>query len=181
MRYEGCKLTVLSRCQATGSYKFEASAPARDTLDVKDEDDLFAKLPVSSQALRAELASGKSLKLDYVMVGRRATEDSAPELSGDCDGATHFVRYIGLGAYDMKTAARASGGAGVDLGIVQAGGDSKSERNRGRSSGNVEACSTKTDLDESNIRSAGCSAPVQLGLAPLPGAHAAARFVGGSD
>jgi hypothetical protein len=81
----------------------------------------------------------------------------------------------------MKTAARASGGAGVDLGIVQAGGDSKSERNRGRSSGNVEVCSTKTDLDESNIRSAGCSAPVQLGLAPLPGAHAAARFVGGSD
>jgi len=172
VHYEGCKLTVLSRCKATGSYKFEPTSPQRESLDVKDEDDLFAKLPISSQALRGELASGKSLKLDYVLVGRRTTDASAPEMTGDCGGATHFVRNIGLGAYDMKTAARASGGAAVDIGIFQGGGDSKSERNHARSSGNVEGCASKNDLDESNIRSAGCSAPVQLGLEPLPGAAA---------
>ncbi len=169
VHFEGCKLTVLSRCQATGGYKFEPTTPQRDGIDVKDEDDLFAKLPVSSQALRAELASGKALKLDYVLVGRRVTDATAPEMTGDCAGATHFVKTIALGAYDMKTAARASGGAGIDIGIVQVGGDSKSERNRARSSGNVDGCAAKTDIDETNVRSAGCSAPVQLGLEPLAG------------
>jgi hypothetical protein len=172
VNFQGCKLTVLSRCQASGAYKFEATTPQRDGIDVKDEDDLFAKLPVASQALRAELASGKALKLDYVLVGRRMTDASAPEMNGDCAGATHFVKTIALGAYDMKTAARASGGAGIDIGIVQMGGDSKSERNRARSSGNVDGCAQKTDIDESNVRSAGCSAPVQLGLEPLAGVAA---------
>lgn len=165
--YQGCKLRVLPRCEVGGAYRFEPVTPHRDTLEIKNDDDLFSKLPVGAQNLKAELASGKALKLDYVMVGQQLAEAPPASYDGGCDGATHYVRTIALGAYDMNTAARASGAAGIDIGILEAGGSSKASRSRLRHSGDVEACAGKTDINQDNVRTYGCSAPVQLGLAPL--------------
>lgn len=169
VQYVGCKLRVLQRCEAKGKYAFSAVTVHRDTLDIKDDKDLFSKLPVASQSLKGELKSGKTLKLDYVLVGQELASPEPTELSGDCTGATHYVRTISLGAYDMHTTATANSGTDVDVGIVQAGAHSNSSRDRLRQSGDVGNCAGKKDIDENNVRSYGCSAPVQLGLAPLPG------------
>jgi hypothetical protein len=168
VRYEGCKLSVLPLCEARGAYKFEAVSPQRDGLEIKDESDLFAHLPVAAPGLRAELASGKAFKLDYVLVGRQTADGAPTEMTGDCAGATHFVRSISVGAYALESSARAAQGADVDAGIVQTGGSRKASRSRNRGSGDVASCSSKADLDEAGARSAGCSAPVQLGLMKLP-------------
>lgn len=168
VRYEGCKLSVLPLCEARGAYTFESVSPQRDGLEIKDENDLFARLPVAAPGLRAELASGKAFKLDYVLVGRRMTEAAPPEMTGDCAGATHFVRSISVGAYKLESSARAAQGADVDAGIVQTGGSRQASRSRNRGSGDVDTCATKADLDEAAARAAGCSAPVQLGLVKLP-------------
>lgn len=165
--YEGCKLSVLPLCEAKGAYRFEAVSPQRDGLQIKDEADLFAKLPVAAPGLRAELASGKAFKLDYVLVGQRIAEAPPAAMTGDCAGATHFVRTISVGAYQMDSSARAEQGADVDAGIVQTGGSRRASRSRNRGSGDVDGCASKTDLDEAGARSAGCSAPVQLGLMKL--------------
>ena len=149
VRYEGCKLSVLPLCEARGAYT-------------------FARLPVAAPGLRAELASGKAFKLDYVLVGRRMTEAAPPEMTGDCAGATHYVRSISVGAYKLESSARAAQGADVDAGIVQTGGSRQASRPRNRRSGGVATRAPKGDLDEAAARAAGCSAPVQLGLVKLP-------------
>jgi hypothetical protein len=168
VKYEGCKLSVLPLCEAKGAYTFESISPQVEGLEIKDENDLFAKLPVAAPGLRAEMASGKAFKLDYVLVGQRIAADGPSDMTGDCAGATHFVRTISVGAYKMESMAKASQGADVDAGIVQAGGSRSSSRARNRASGDVGGCGSKTDLDESAARTAGCSAPVQLGLVKLP-------------
>ena len=168
VRYEGCKLSVLPLCEAKGAYTFESVSPQREGLEIKDENDLFAKLPVAAPGLRAEMASGKAFTLDYVLVGRRIAESAPADMTGDCAGATHFVRTISVGAYKMDSMAKASQGADVDAGIVQAGGSRSSSRSRNRASGDVGGCASKTELDEATARTAGCSAPVQLGLVKLP-------------
>ncbi|NUP08624.1 MAG: hypothetical protein HOW73_21460 [Polyangiaceae bacterium] len=166
VRYKGCKLQVLHRCEVEGSYAFDPVTVHRDSLEIKDDKDLFSKLPLGATALKGELASGKMLKLDYVLVGQQLASGEPANMTGDCEGATHYVRTISLGAYDMQTASQASSGADINAGIVEAGGHSKSSRNRLKNSGDVSNCAGKTDIDEKNIRSYGCTAPVQLGLAP---------------
>ncbi|MBK6512926.1 MAG: hypothetical protein IPM79_15995 [Polyangiaceae bacterium] len=167
VRYEGCKLQILHRCEVKGSYGFDAVTVHRDTLEIKDDKDLFTRMPVHSSSLKGELASGKMLKLDYVLVGQQLANGDPAEKTGDCAGATHYVRTISLGAYEMTTASKAQSGADVNLGIIEAGGHSKSSRNRLRHSGDVTECADKKDIDEKNIKTYGCTAPVQLGLAPL--------------
>jgi hypothetical protein len=167
VRFEGCKLTVLPTCEAKGGYKFEPVTPQRDALEIKNENDLFAKLPIAAPGLKAELASGKAFKLDYVLVGQRIAETPPSDMTGECDGATHYVRTISVGAYKMDSSAKANQGADVDVGIVQTGGHRSASRARNRASGDVDGCASKTDLDEGKAKSAGCSAPVQLGLSPL--------------
>jgi len=173
VKFKGCKLEVLPRCEAKGAYTFEAVTPQRDALEIKDDADLFSKLPVASSALKAELASGKMLKLDYVLVGQRLAGTEPEELSGACEGGTHYVRTISVGAYNMETQSRAKSGADVDVGIVAVGAHNSSSRNRSRNSGDVVNCAGKTDIDEKNIRGYGCGAPVRLGLAPLSAGRSA--------
>lgn len=167
VRLEGCKLDVLPRCEAPGSYSYESVTPSRDTLEIKDDNDLFSKLPISSQSLRAELASGKMLNLDYVLVGQKLASGAPTDRSGDCATATHYVRTISIGAYNMESASKAKAGADVDVGIVAVGAHSDSSRKRLKNSGDLEACSSKTEIDEKTVKASGCGAPVKLGLAPL--------------
>lgn len=174
VRFKGCKLEVLPRCEVDGGYKFEPVTVQRETLEIKDDADLFSKLPVGSKTLKGELASGKMLKLDYVLVGQQmASAEPDENLGGDCSSGTHYVRTIQVGAYDMVTASQANSGVDVNVGIIEAGGHSKSSRNRLRHSGDVSGCADKKDISAKNVRDYGCSAPVQLGLAPLPGVQQA--------
>ncbi len=171
VKLTGCKLEVLPRCEAKGAYKFEPVTPQRDALEIKDDADLFSKLPVASSALKGELASGKMLKLDYVLVGQRLAATEPEDFEGACAGGTHYVRTISVGAYNMEMQSMAKSGADIDVGIVAAGSHNSSSRNRSRNSGDVGACASKTDIDEKNIRGYGCGAPVRLGLAPLSSAQ----------
>ncbi len=167
VRLQGCKLDVLPRCEAAGAYNYESVTPSRDKLEINDDNDLFSKLPIASQSLKAELASGRKLSLDYVLVGQKLAKAEPAELSGDCAQATHYVRTISIGAYNMESAAKAKAGADIDVGIVAVGGHSDSSRQRLKNSGDLEACSSKTELDEKAVKTSGCGAPVRLGLAPL--------------
>jgi hypothetical protein len=166
--YAGCTLKVLTSCQAKQKkgeevdkpYDLTSVTPARDKLQIADQSDLYARLPLGAASLKGELSLGSSLELDYIAVGQRVAAKAPEELSGDCDGATHFVRTITVGAYSLDVMAKGKAGASVDVGNAGAGVGREESRRNLRGSGDVDACSSDPLSKE-------CGAVLQLGLAPL--------------
>jgi hypothetical protein len=168
-RYDGCRLKLLTGCRVDGDYAFLETSRAKDGFRIADEAELFAKLPLGAVSLEGEIKQGHELSLSYVAVGARTTTESvsADRMSGSCEGATHFVRAMIVGAYELSSRASASGRAGVEVkGIAEAGGKAGKEGEVLRADGDLQAC-----LDPSTpATSRSCQAIVQLDLAPIEGA-----------
>jgi hypothetical protein len=158
--YAGCTLKVLTSCKAGGAYELTSVTPARDKLQIADQNELYARLPLGAASLKGELSLGSSLELDYIAVGQRIAKKAPRLLSGDCAGATHYVRTITVGAYSLDARAKGKAGASVEVGSA-GGGIGRAETSRRlRGSGNVEGC-------ESDPAGKDCGAVLQLGLAPI--------------
>lgn len=180
--YAGCTLKVLNECHAKGDYEYTGVTPARDKIDISSQDDLYARLPLGAVNLKGELDSGASLKLDYIAVGQRVSKEAPTELEGEgCEGATHYIRTITLGAYALDAQAKAEAGASVDVGNAGGGVKRKEGDRRLRGSGDVDKCSGESPKTESAASDTGCGAPLQLDLAPLRnqgGGHVVASSFG---
>jgi TolA-binding protein len=162
--YAGCTLKVLPSCDLGGRYALTKVTPARDRMEMSTASDLYARLPLGAASLKAELATGSRLELDYVAVGQRLADAEPSPPRGVCAGATHYVRSITVGAYSLDATATGSAGAGVDVAGAGLGGGRREGAKRVRGSGDVDACATRPD-DPS------CSAVIQLSLMPLPNAE----------
>lgn len=166
VRYDGCRLKQLPRCKASGEYSFVETSRAQDGFVVKDKTELFAKLPLGAVSLEGEINQGKQLSLSYVAVGARSTDVSRvgrEVLEGECDGATHFVRTMVVGAYALGAEAEIGGGAGVSVGGAGTGGSHEKSTEVIRRDGNFEDC-----LDSSTpAEDKRCQAIVQLILEPV--------------
>lgn len=166
--YAGCTLKVLNECHAKGAYEYSGVTPARDQIDISSQDDLYAKLPLGAVSLKGELDAGASLKLDYIAVGQRVAAEPPTELEGEgCEGATHYVRTITIGAYSLDAGAKAEAGASVDVGNAGGGVKRKEGDRRLKNSGDVDKCSSQAPKNEASAIDDGCGAPLQLDLAPL--------------
>jgi len=168
--YEGCRLRLLPGCGVAGTYEFRPTSPARDRVEVQSEDELYARLPLGAVSLEAELRRGNALSVEYVVVGqRRASLDEVPAgaLAGsECEGATHFVRAVVVGAYELSSHASVSGSAGGGgFGVGAGGGGSESSRVL-RRNGDLAACSQATEEVAASVQ---CQAFVQLDLAAIDG------------
>lgn len=161
--YVGCVLKVLSDCQAGGSYSMMSVTPVRDRITVADESDLYARLPLGVASLKSELKTAGRLDLEYVAVGQRAATQSPSALTGDCRGATHYVKAITVGAYSLDAIGHASGGAGGSFGENGVSASRREDVRRLGGAGNVTAC------EQANAT--GCDAILQLALAPLDGSQ----------
>jgi formylglycine-generating enzyme required for sulfatase activity len=157
--YASCVLKVLSNCHAGGGYDMRSVRPVRDLITVTNENELYTHLPLGVASLRGELRSAGQLDLEYVAVGQRAATQVPSALSGDCRGATHYVRAITVGAYSLDARGHASGGAAVSVGENAAGGRRREDVRHLRGSGSVGTCE--------QAQATGCDAILQLGLAPL--------------
>ncbi len=159
---DGCNLRVVTGCAASGAYDTQSSKPDRHSLELKDRNDLFAFLPLAAPRLGASFASGKTFVLDYVTVGERAVSKNDVDVSGDCAGATHFVKRIRFGAYSLAAGADAKAEAAAEIGPLTAGGTHQESDRREKASGDPSKCEGAPD-DPS------CQAPVQLELVALSG------------
>jgi outer membrane protein OmpA-like peptidoglycan-associated protein len=165
--YAGCTLKVLAGCNARGDYSFTGVTPTREAVRVSTETDLYARLPLGAASLKGELASGSELDLSYIAVGVRRTESAPAELQGDCEGATHYVSRMTVGAYALDARAAGSAGAGVDIQGAGVGAGRKESQRRIRGSGELASCEMSAPADEGAAASKGCGAILQIGLAPL--------------
>ena len=119
--YVGCTLKVLDRCQATGTYDLARVTPVREKLTIETESDLYARLPLAVTTLKGELSASSRLDLSYVAVGNRELAKAPASMSGDCAGATHYVRSIMVGAYALDAVAKGQGSLAVGVGDKEAG------------------------------------------------------------
>lgn len=163
--YSGCTMKILSGCEIKGEYELEKTTPARDRIEISDNNELYAKLPLGAVSLKGELSAGSALELDYIAVGQRVANAQPMETVGECTGATHYVRTITVGAFRLDAKAKGKVGLGVEVGPGGAGVARDESVRKLRAQGEVEACVKDPSSPE-------CGAILQLGLAPL-------RVVGG--
>lgn len=166
--FTGCKLRVLSQCRLTGSYRWQATTPATDVVEINNEDELYAKLPLGAAALEAELKRSGKLSVQTYVAGQLKLQSpghpSIPE-GNDCAQATHIVSALSVGAFTLSTGADVSLNAGASVAGVQAGGARNRSASLVRSAGDANACTMGTP-DSPN---ANCASPIQAFLWPLPG------------
>lgn len=148
--YHGCDLQVLASCNdpklpgKLGGYGSPTiTSGGERTLEIKNEGELYASLPLGAAKLGGRVSAGESLRLRYVVAGVATDSRSAlyrDELAAyaGCAGATHFVAAYNIGAFVVETMQTESGG--VSAGVA-GGSTSRSEQGLG-ASGRIDSCAT---------------------------------------
>jgi hypothetical protein len=167
--YSGCAMRVLPQCRVRGAYRWMRTTPATDVIEIKDQDELFAKLPLGAGSLEGELKRSGELSVRTTISGQLKLEGVGPgdvPNDGECASATHLVAALSVGAFSL-TAGGALGGKGsVEVAAVgSAGGGVERSEKRLRSAGEPDSCKEST----MEAAHANCRSPIQTFLLPLPG------------
>lgn len=168
VRYQGCEMQVLDGCTTSVKYGYSPITRKKDRVTMRDADDLYANVPIGAARLEATLERNGELDVDMTMVGRWEAgrrDVRTDELQGSCDGATHVVSALTVGAFTFTAGADATvGGTATVLG---AGGGAKSVSRREtlNADGIEGACDKATSLDTAPPD--GCGALLRLEVVPL--------------
>lgn len=166
VRYSGCEMEVLPRCQLGGSYRYTATTHKLEKVSIRDADELYAQVPVGAAKLEGKLEKAGELNVAMHVVGRYdAIEPEKPELQGACDGATHLVTAMTSGAFEFFAGAEAAAGGGASVFGAGAGAKSATKSELLSKDGDVEACAGSSPSTESPP--AGCGAILRLEVSDL--------------
>ncbi len=171
VRYVGCDMEVLRRCQAPGSYRYVATTPQNDRITIKDADELYATVPVHAAKLETKLEKSGQLTVAMSLVGTFEADHAevqADQLTGDCAGATHVVTALTTGAFELFAGAAAEVGAAAGVGALGGGARSEAVRESLNRGGDPQACGGARPDDKSPPF--GCGAALRVEVAPIAGA-----------
>jgi hypothetical protein len=166
VEYSGCELRIVDRCKLSGSYTWHKTTLSTDTTDIRDEDELFAKLPLGAAALEGELKTSGSLHVQTTVAGQMQLVGSAADdaTSGaECARATHLVTALSIGAFKLVAGGDVSGKAGVEAGPVGGHAGTKQSKTVLRAAGDPSSCEHATKTEPS----ADCRSPIQIFLTPI--------------
>jgi hypothetical protein len=169
VRYQGCEMEVLASCSAPGKYGYTAITPKHDHVAIKNQDDLYAAIPLGAAHLEGKLESAGELDVDMAIVGRYASDRAvvrADELQGpDCGKATHVVSALEVGAFDFYAGAGTSVGASAGGLGAGGGGNAKASKELLNSDGRMNGCDAASTSDGKPPD--GCGAILRLEVVPL--------------
>ncbi len=80
--YSGCELPIVDGCKVAGKYGWHKTTRSTDTTDIRDEDELFAKLPLGALTLSGDLKSRGSLHVQLAANEDEATLRGARGING---------------------------------------------------------------------------------------------------
>lgn len=165
----GCdRIDILRDCHVPGGYSFTGVSRKEETVQLVDADEVRANLPLTGFRLSTELSRGSSLDIGLVYVGQKGTaRESAfrQELSGQCLGATHFVRAAHVGAFALSQGTAGKLRAAVDILGAGADGRSASEHKAMNRDGDLRAC--QTSKPDAVMPPEECQAAMRLELVPI--------------
>lgn len=171
VKYQGCKVMVLNGCSDDGiagrygTYsKPIATSGTIESLAVKSDEELYAKLPLGAATFGAEVSRGRALDLTYFVSGTvNATRDGVyrDDLRSNprCADATHFVAGYALGAFSLASVDKSQVGAGASVAGVGTGAKSSSEAQALKRGGDIATC---TSMDPH-----ACRVPIRITLRPI--------------
>lgn len=174
--YDCTTLKLLAQCKLPGSYSYAGVARREHVIQLTNPAEMQANVPFGAPALSTAIEGGGPNAIDVALVpaGKMATTAasvSPQDLSGSCEGATHFVRAAQVGAFAMAPGSR---GAARTVDQIFAAVASDAAANQGGTTtkeGELEACrSAKPDAQAPVER---CQAPLRLELVPLQASKAA--------
>jgi hypothetical protein len=171
VKYEGCELEVLQGCVDRGvPGRYGKYAPPQFTsgsleqIDIENEDELFAELPLGVATFGGRVEQGEKLHLQYFVTGvATATRDgvtpAALSSNPGCEQATHFVWQYQLGAFELS--ASETSDVAVSAEVKQVGGGSKHKRRAAnlKRGGDLASCTTHAQTS--------CRVPIRLVLRKL--------------
>jgi hypothetical protein len=171
VKYAGCEVELLYGCSdngVPGRYGAYAdpvfTSGTVESFEMRNQDELYAKLPLGAVNLSGKVEIGQTLELLYFVSGavtstRNYVERAVIADNGRCKGATHFVSAYNLGAFRLLAHEHQS--AGVEVGVANAGGGSKtaSESSNLKHGGDLDDCKTHSQQH--------CRVPIRLVLQPI--------------
>ena len=167
VEFTGCTMRPLTSCTVRGSYRWQRTTLSSESLEIHNQDELFAKLPLGAFALEGELARSGRLAVRTAVSGQYLLEGATPADVpdyGDCAAATHLVIGVSIGSFQLHSGGTLTANASVGSSAVGGGLKTQSDESLLREAGDFEGCQRSTDeLPELN-----CSSPIQAFLAPLP-------------
>lgn len=174
VRYSGCELKVLDGCAndsvkgALGAYRpVDWTAGQLEAIDMADEDDLYAKLPLGTASLGGRVQRGERFHMEYYVSGTRTATRSAvyrtdlDRISG-CKNATHFVYAFNLGAFALASTSSLQTRAGGSYFGFGTGTASSSTTKADKRGGDLARCqgTSAAEVDQ-------CRVPIRLALRPV--------------
>jgi hypothetical protein len=167
VEYTGCSMRPLLACTLRGSYRWQRTTLASEGIEIRSEDDLFAKLPLGALTLEGELARSGRLGVRTMVSGQYMLEGSTsadvPDY-GECAAATHLLTAVSIGSFKLHSGGTLEGGATLAAGEAGAGARTTSAETLLREAGDFDSCKLSTD----ETPEMGCSSPIQAFLVPLP-------------
>ena len=166
VEYSGCDLRIVDTCKVPGTYAWKRTTLSTDTTDIKDEDDLYAKLPLGAASLSGQLKTSGSLSVQTTVAGQMQLVGSAAAdaTSGaECARATHLVVALSVGAFKLVAGGEASAGAGAELGNAGVHGSTSQTKSILRAAGDPARCQQSTKDEPSPD----CRSPIQIFLTPI--------------
>lgn len=162
---------ILTGCTVSGDYPYAGVSPKHRTLEMKDAGAAQANFGSMFTPARFSAAweQGRVLSLAYNMVGTATTTTHTVDdsmLEGRCEGATHFIHRIYLGAFSLDSSA--AGAAKAELGVTGYGGASghaEASKAQFSTDGDLNACVGASETDASPVTS--CGAVVRVELYPV--------------
>jgi len=171
VRYSGCDFDVLAGCRVPDStYEYTPLTRKTEQISITDEKLLYARLPFGAASLEGNLQGSGKLDINMTIVGQFDSdlyEAFGTTLEGDCTGATHIVRSLTVGAFEIKTSGSKTTGGGASAVTATAGVNESrtSGRNVLTADGDPSACATPHHSALSPPSN--CGAPVQVVLAAI--------------
>lgn len=171
VRYDGCKLDVVDTCTndsvrgALGAYgPVDWTSGSVEKVDILDEDELYAKLPLGVNTIGGRVRSGERFHMEYFVSGtRKATRPAVYRAELDavpgCRGVTHFVYAYNVGAFALGSLARLEGSAGATLWGIGAGANRTNQSAIEKQAGVLASCRGESATEVST-----CKVPIRLNL-----------------
>ncbi len=153
VHYTGCEMQTLPNCRIDAKYSYTALTPKRDQMRIKNQDELYASMPIHAVSFEGKLEQAGELNVSMTIVGRFEADPASLDaggLSGDCSEATHVISAITAGAFRFFAGAGSATEGGVS--VLGAGAGTKQSQSQ-------ETLAQDGDEKSCNDSGAGDTAP----------------------